>query len=339
SGFPMDRIYFHGNNKSPEELELAFRLGVGAIVIDNAMECGKILALAARRKQTMAVFLRINPGVEAHTHHYIVTAHPDSKFGINGEQREDILALVRAIRENGHVKFLGLHAHIGSQIFEEAPYRAEIGKLAELAEFLEKEGFPVEAFNLGGGFAAYYTSEDAPLSIEQACKTILAACREEKSRKRLCLKKVLIEPGRSIVAEAGCTLYRVGFRKQTDCKSYVFVDGGMADNIRPALYDAKYRCCLANRMDEPSAGSFTVAGKCCESGDILIEDAALPEPRTGDLLAVFTTGAYGYSMASNYNRLGRPPVVFAKDGRARLVLRRETYEDMGKLETDQEIYI
>lgn len=338
SGFPMEKVYFHGNNKTPEELTAAFDKQIAAIIVDNAEEGRAIIALAAKRKQTVSVFLRLNPGVEAHTHKYIVTAQPGSKFGMGTDRRHEILKLLREFEACGYVRFEGFHAHIGSQIFDKAAFAAEIRSLAEFAGSLEKEdGVRVDAFNLGGGFAAYYTREDAPIPIGEVCDTILRTCEEEKSRRGLSLKRLFIEPGRSIVAEAGCTLYRVGYRKVSGDKSYVFVDGGMADNIRPALYQAKYRCDLANRLGEAPAGSYTVAGKCCESGDVLIEDAPLPEPRTGDLLVVYTTGAYGYSMASNYNRLGRPPVVFVRDGKARCVIRRETFEDMGQLEADYEI--
>jgi diaminopimelate decarboxylase len=205
-------------------------------------------------------------------------------------------------------------------------------------EKLEEEAnVKCEVLNLGGGYPAYYTPEDAPITIKEACLAIIKACEEEKSRRRLCLKMVVIEPGRSIVAEAGYTLYRLGFQKESGGIRYAFVDGGMTDNIRPALYQAKYRCCLANRMNEPADTKVTIAGKCCESGDILIENAWLPEPETGDLLVVYSTGAYVYSMASNYNRLRRPGVVFVKDGKARLVLRPETFEDIGKLEINQEL--
>ena len=338
SGFPMERVYFHGNNKSIEELDMAFRNQVGSIVVDNAEECKAVIDLAVNKRQTMNVLLRLNPCVEAHTHKYIITAHPNSKFGIDINKRQDILNMIQAMNTSRYVDFKGFHVHIGSQIFDKAAYSVTIQKLAELMEELEKEdGVKCEILNLGGGFAAYYTPGDAPIPIKEACASIIQTCEEEKSRRRLCLKRVVIEPGRSIVAEAGYTLYRVGFQKESAEVRYVFVDGGMADNIRPALYQAKYRCSLANRLNEPADIKFTIAGKCCESADILIEDAWLPKPEAGDLLVIYSTGAYGYSMASNYNRLGRPGVVFVKDGKARLVLRPETDENMQKLETDQEL--
>lgn len=336
NGFPMKDVFFHGNNKSPQELEMAFDKQVGAIVIDNEQECKAVTELAVKRKQAIKVLIRLNPCVEAHTHEYIITAHPGSKFGIDIAKHDTILSMIREMESSGYVHFEGFHSHIGSQIFDKTAYKVMIQKLAEFTETLEKQdGVQVDAFNLGGGFAAYYTEEDAPIPVEEACQTIIAACQEEKSRRGLCLKRIFIEPGRSITAEAGYTLYRIGFQKQSADTHYIFVDGGMADNIRPALYQAKYRCRLAGRLNEPSDTKVTVAGKCCESGDVLIKDAWLPRPENGDLLVVYSTGAYGYSMASNYNRLGRPGVVFVKDGKARLVLRPETFEDLSRLETDQ----
>ena len=337
-GFTMERVYFHGNNKSKEELNMAFQHRIGAIVLDNAEECKAVIDMATEKRQKMKVLLRLNPCVEAHTHKYIITAHPGSKFGVDINDRPRIMNMINAVNSCEYVQFEGIHVHIGSQIFDKAAYVLTIQKLAEFMEDAEKNaGVKFDTLNLGGGFAAYYTQEDAPIPVKEACSAIIRTCEEEKSRRRLCLKRVIIEPGRSIVAEAGYTLYRIGFQKESAGTRYVFVDGGMADNIRPALYQAKYRCSIANRMNEPSDTKVTIAGKCCESADVLIEEAYLPEPASGDLLAVYSTGAYGYSMASNYNRLGRPGVVFVKDGKARLALRPETYEDIEKLETDQEL--
>lgn len=337
AGFPAERIVFHGNNKTPEELSAAVEAGVGLVVLDNLSECQAFAALAEARKRPMRALLRINPGVEAHTHKYIVTAHPDSKFGVAAGRKEELHAVLETLKQSACVTFAGFHAHIGSQIFDKAAFVAEIEQLALLSQEVEANGDPVPVWDLGGGFAARYTEADAPIPVPEVCRTILDTCAAQKSARSLSLQTVCIEPGRSIVGEAGTTLYTVGWQKETASKRYLFVDGGMSDNIRPALYQANYRCEAAQQMGAPRTEVYTVAGRCCESGDILIENANLPPMRTGEVLAVFTTGAYCYSMASNYNHLGRPAVVFAREGTARCVLRRETPQDLLAYETDQEV--
>lgn len=340
SGFPMEKIYFHGNNKTWNELIMALEAGVGCIVVDNAMECELLVKAAQRVGTTVRTLIRVNPGVEAHTHKYIVTAHLDSKFGISISRMEDIRDMIQTLTSIPNIAFEGFHSHIGSQIFDKNAYVAEIQTLMKFVDDMQKAyGITTKALNLGGGFAAYYTSEDHPIPLQEVCQTILVTCKWERDRYQLPLEKLMIEPGRSIVAEAGSTLYRIGYQKQTENKKYIFVDGGMSDNIRPALYQAAYACDIANRMDEEKSETVTVAGKCCESGDILVENVRLPRAQTNDLLILYTTGAYGYSMASNYNRLGRPAVVFVKDGKVRFVVKRETYEDMCKLECDEEIKV
>ena len=340
SGFPMEKIYFHGNNKTWDELIMALEAGVGCIVVDNAMECELLVKAAQRVGTTVRTLIRVNPGVEAHTHKYIVTAHLDSKFGISISRMEDIRDMIQTLTSIPNIAFEGFHSHIGSQIFDKDAYVAEIQTLMKFVDDMQKAyGITTKALNLGGGFAAYYTSEDHPIPLQEVCQTILVTCKWERDRYQLPLEKLMIEPGRSIVAEAGSTLYRIGYQKQTENKKYIFVDGGMSDNIRPALYQAAYACDIANRMDEEKSETVTVAGKCCESGDILVENVRLPRAQTNDLLILYTTGAYGYSMASNYNRLGRPAVVFVKDGKVRFVVKRETYEDMCKLECDEEIKV
>ena len=340
SGFPMEKIYFHGNNKTWDELIMALEAGVGCIVVDNAMECELLVKAAQRVGTTVRTLIRVNPGVEAHTHKYIVTAHLDSKFGISISRMEDIRDMIQTLTSIPNIAFEGFHSHIGSQIFDKDAYVAEIQTLMKFVDDMQKAyGITTKALNLGGGFAAYYTSEDHPIPLQEVCHTILDTCKWERDRYQLPLEKLMIEPGRSIVAEAGSTLYRIGYQKQTENKKYIFVDGGMSDNIRPALYQAAYACDIANRMDEEKSETVTVAGKCCESGDILVENVRLPRAQTNDLLILYTTGAYGYSMASNYNRLGRPAVVFVKDGKVRFVVKRETYEDMCKLECDEEIKV
>lgn len=340
ANFPMEHVYFHGNNKSYEELTMALEYGVGCIVIDNAMECEMLLTAVRRSGTSVRTLMRVNPGIEAHTHKYIVTAHLDSKFGISITKKEEIASMVQTLTSVPQITFEGFHSHIGSQIFDKQAYVAEIETLMKFVDEIHREYHIVtSSLNLGGGFAAYYTSEDHPIPLQDVCKTILDTCKIEKDKYNLSLSKIMIEPGRSIIAEAGSTLYRVGYQKQTENKKYIFVDGGMSDNIRPALYQAAYACDLANRMDEEKCEKVTVAGKCCESGDILIEDVLLPHAQQNDLLLLYTTGAYGYSMASNYNRLGRPGVVFVKDGVTRIVIKRESFEDMLHLECDEVINV
>ncbi|MBP3853396.1 MAG: diaminopimelate decarboxylase, partial [Erysipelotrichaceae bacterium] len=272
------------------------------------------------------------PGIEAHTHEYIVTAHVDSKFGVAMAQKEQLEQTIRYLEESEEILFDGFHAHIGSQIFDKQAFIEEIKKLFGFVSELKEQGISIQTLNLGGGFAAKYTEEDAPIPLKEVCQTILDTCKQEKEKYGVSVSRILIEPGRSIVAEAGYTIYTIGDRKQTPNKQYVFVDGGMADNIRPALYQAKYDCVIDGKENPQETTATTVAGKCCESGDILIESIELPACESGDLLVMKTTGAYGYSMASHYNKNCLPAVVFVEDGQAETVIRRETYEDLIRLE-------
>ena len=332
--FPFEEIVFHGNNKTPAELEYAITEGVGNIVVDNEMELEEVLRISKALKKKTSVIIRINPGISADTHKYIITASIDSKFGISIYQTETVLEMLKKIKQSEFVDFSGIHIHIGSQIFGIDPFIAGVQKIMQFVSLIEKEGYPVRILDLGGGFAATYVDTDAPLPISLVCNHILLECSNQKKALGLSLEKIMIEPGRSMVAEAGITVYTIGYSKKTANKKYIFVDGGMADNIRPALYGALYKCAVANKMDALPEETVTVSGKCCESGDILVEDVLLPKTEPGDLLAVYTTGAYGYSMASNYNRLGLPAVAFVKDGKARVVLKRQSYEDMRRLDTD-----
>lgn len=339
-GFPMERVYFHGNNKSYEELEMAVHYGVGTIIVDNDMECETLVQIMKNVGTSIKTMIRVNPGVEAHTHKYIMTAYVDSKFGISILRKKEIADMILTLTSIPNITFEGFHSHIGSQIFDKDAYVAEITKLCEFMEDMQKEyNILCNALNLGGGFAAYYTSDDQPIPLHEVCKTILDTCRIQKDTHNLTFHRVLIEPGRSIVAEAGSTLYRIGYQKVTENKKYLFVDGGMSDNIRPALYQADYACDIANRMNEEKTEKVTVAGKCCESGDILVEDVMLPAAKQNDLLILYTTGAYGYSMASNYNKLGKPAVVFVKDGVVREVIKRESYQDMCAMDCDEVINV
>ncbi len=335
--FPMGEIVFHGNNKTPCEVRQAINLGVGNIVIDSVMEFEEVRRAATELGKKTSVIVRVNPGIEADTHKYIITASIDSKFGISIYETDTILGMIKEITECEYLEFGGIHIHIGSQIFGIDPFIAAVRKMMDFVALVENNGFPVKTLDLGGGFAATYIDTDTPLPINLVCNHILIECANQIKRLGLSTKKIMVEPGRSMVAEAGTTLYTVGYSKKTANKKFVFVDGGMADNIRPALYGALYRCDVANKMTSPRTDKVTVAGKCCESGDILVEDTMLPETAPGDILAVYTTGAYGYSMASNYNRLGLPPVVFVKDGKARCVINRQSYEDMWRLDTNTEI--
>ena len=337
--FPFEEIVFHGNNKTPAELYEAITLGVGNIVVDNVMELDEILRISSELKKKTNVIIRINPGITADTHKYIITASIDSKFGISIYQEDIILSMLSLIKNSEYVEFSGIHIHIGSQIFGIDPFIAAVQKIMQFVAKIERAGYPVKILDLGGGFAATYVDTDSPLPISLVCNHILLECSNQKKLLGLSVEKIMIEPGRSMVAEAGVTVYMVGYSKQTANKKYIFVDGGMADNIRPALYGAKYKCSVANKMNEKPEETVTVSGKCCESGDILIEDVELPKTNPGDLLVLYTTGAYGYSMASNYNRLGLPAVVFVKDGNARVVLKRQSYEDMRRLDTDTPVQL
>ncbi len=333
AGYDCKNIFFHGNNKTMNELNLAKQAGVGTIVVDNRMEAELIRTVYADAAEPVHTLLRVNPGIEAHTHQYIVTAHVDSKFGISFLNEEELIETIRILQSGNNVIFDGIHAHIGSQIFDGQAFAEEIRKLFAFAAHLKEDyDITIHTIDIGGGFAVRYTDADSPIPIGEVCRMILNTASEENRKLNGQIKRLLIEPGRSIVAEAGYTIYTVGGIKKTPNKTYLFVDGGMSDNIRPALYQAEYDAFLAGKENEPAETEYTVAGKCCESGDILIQKIRLPKAEPGDLLVMKTTGAYGYSMASHYNKLLLPAVVFAKAGTSRTVIRRETYEHMLSLE-------
>jgi len=323
SKMPRDRIYFHGNNKSPEELDLAFKSGIKHIICDNIMELNLINDLAHSYQQEMNIMLRLNVGIEAHTHEYIITSHIDSKFGFAWEsvECEKCLAL---LADNPYLTLEGVHCHIGSQIFDLTAWYASIDKLIS---YLKTFSQPL-VLNIGGGFGIKYVQEDQPIELGESLRLLVAYVENAVAEQGITISELMIEPGRSIVGSAGSTLYTVGYQKRTPEKLYYFVDGGMSDNLRPSLYQAKYECDLANKMDAPKTEKVTVAGKCCESGDILIESCMLPVAEPGDILVTYTTGAYGYSMSSQYNKNVIPGVVFIKDGVAREVIRRQTLEDL-----------
>lgn len=333
AGFPREKIHFHGNNKSYEELQYAFEEKIGCIVVDNFHEIRLVKEIAESRNQTMDVLIRVTPGIEAHTHDYITTGQEDSKFGFdlkNGQADEAFYQL----NDHEFVQVLGMHCHIGSQIFETAAFRFAAETLMDkMIVWRDEADFVCRVLNLGGGFGIRYTEEDQPLDpskyVEEMAEVVLTMTRMHKYP----MPEIWIEPGRSLVGDAGTTLYTAGSQKEVPgTRTYVAVDGGMSDNIRPALYGAAYTAITANKANAPQDVRVTIAGKCCESGDKLIEDAFIAQPTTGDLIATFCTGAYSYSMSSNYNRLPRPAVVFAENGHDQLVIRRETYEDITRLD-------
>jgi diaminopimelate decarboxylase len=331
AGFPTERIHLHGNNKSRRELEIAIDEGIGCIVVDNFYEIQLIEEILEEKDKKVDVLLRVTPGVELDTHQYIMTGNEDSKFGfnlVNGQADEAF----RILHNHDTIQLKGLHCHIGSQIFETEGFKVAVQLLFEtLEKWLDEVGYVPEVLNLGGGYGIRYTKEDEPLGYNVYVEEIVHAVKENSERLNIPMPEIWIEPGRSIVGNAGITLYTIGSSKDIPgVRNYVSVDGGMSDNIRPALYEAKYDAIVANKVAANAQEEVSIAGKACESGDMLIWDLALPKVEPGDLLAVFSTGAYGYSMASNYNRLARPAVVFVEDGTDKLVVKRETREDLIK---------
>lgn len=330
AGFPAERIYFHGNNKSRDELKMALESGVGRIVLDNLFELHNLEDLVRQTGvNPVAVMLRIAPGVEAHTHEYCQTGQEDSKFGFDLSSGMAMKA-AKAVISSDYLVLKGVHCHIGSQIFEEESFivAAEI-MLNFMADIYNETGYVVEELNLGGGFGIYYSQDDAPKDVGIYADKIHSAVAAYAGDLGIPMPKIIVEPGRAIVGTAGTTLYTLGASKDIpQIRKYVSVDGGMADNIRPALYGALYEATLANRASESRSELVSVAGKCCESGDMLIWDIKLPPVEPGDILAMSSTGAYCYTMSSNYNRLPRPAVVLVRDGKAEIIVRRESYEDV-----------
>ena len=329
AGFPAERIHFHGNNKSIAELELAFETGIGCIVVDNFYEIAILKEIAKAKKQKMKILLRVTPGVEAHTHDFITTGQADSKFGFdlnNGQADEAFKEVVN----DEFLELLGLHCHIGSQIFETEGFSLAAAKVMQkMGAWKQQHNFEASVLNLGGGFGIRYTAEDKPLEPHEYVANMIKTVQVESAKLDLKMPEIWIEPGRSLVGDAGTSLYTIGSQKTVPgVREYIAIDGGMSDNIRPALYDAKYEAIIANRANEAKTSTYTVAGKLCESGDKLMIDAALQKANTGDVLAMFCTGAYGYSMASNYNRIPRPAVVFVENGEHQLAIKRESYEDI-----------
>jgi len=327
--FPPERVYFHGNNKSPEEIRQGLETGVGRFVVDSLYEMELLNHLAGEAGVQPGILLRLTPGIEAHTHEYVRTGQIDSKFGLPIATGQALAGVRRALA-SPHLKLLGLHCHIGSQIFDLEPFQeAARVMLAFAAEVQAATGWFPEELNLGGGLGIYYVEGDDPPTIEGFAAAVLDAVRETCKTLAVPLPQVVVEPGRSIAGPAGTTLYTVGAVKEIPgVRLYAIVDGGMGDNIRPALYQAQYEAALANRITERPATTVTIAGKYCESGDVLIQKVHLPYPAAGDILAVPATGAYNYTMAMNYNRLPRPAMVLVKEGRAETIVSRESFEDL-----------
>lgn len=329
AGFPMKNVYFHGNNKSPSELKMALKAGISRIIVDNFYELDLLDKLAFEMAVKAHIVLRVTPGVEAHTHEYIKTGQIDSKFGLvidNGQAMEGI----KKALEKQHVILHGLHCHIGSQIFECESYAHAARLMMAFVEKIYKEaGYMVAELNLGGGLGIYYAEDDHPCPVQEYADVIMSTVQEEAAKYNLPVPKIIVEPGRSISGPAGTTFYTVGAVKNIpDIRKYVAVDGGIGDNPRLALYQSRYEACLANKASCPTEETVSIAGKYCESGDMLIWDIALPRVENGDILAVSCTGAYNYTMSMNYNRLPRPAMVLVKDGEAELIVYREDYMDL-----------
>lgn len=329
AGFPMDKIYFHGNNKTLDEIELGIKFGVGRFIVDNIWEMTKINEIAEINNKKQDIYLRLTPGIEAHTHDYIKTGQIDSKFGF-APVGNIIMDAVKKALSLDNINLVGLHCHIGSQIFETEPFKDAAEVMLKFINNIKQEtGHYISELDLGGGFGIYYSEGDKPKKIENYCKVILE--RVDEVCNDLGIKKPIltIEPGRSIVANAGTTLYTIGSIKEIPgVRKYISVDGGMTDNIRPALYGARYEAIVANKALNPIDDKVTIAGKCCESGDILIQDIEIQKAESGDILAINSTGAYGFSMASGYNKISRPAVVFVRNSEARVVVKRQSYKDL-----------
>jgi diaminopimelate decarboxylase len=338
AGMPPARIGFHGNNKSVDELEQALAAGVGKVVVDSVEEIDRLDALARAMDVTPRVLVRVTAGVEAHTHEYIATAHEDQKFGLSIAEG-DAFAAVQRVLAAGSLRLAGLHSHIGSQIFDTSGFEVAARRVLALhARIVDELGVVLPELGLGGGFGIAYTTQDTPQTPDVLAKGLLAIVEHECRALGIDVPRLSIEPGRAIVGPSTCTLYTVGTVKQVPLdggalRTYVSVDGGMSDNIRTALYDADYSCTLASRTTDATPALSRVVGKHCESGDIVVKDEFLPgDVAAGDLLAVPATGAYCRSMASNYNHVPRPGVVAVRDGIARAVVRRETVDDLLRLD-------
>ena len=329
AGFPAEKIQFHGNNKTEEELKMALECSIGRVVVDNLYELELLNSLAKERNRTVKIAMRIKPGIDAHTHDFIRTGQIDSKFGFALETGEAMEAVKKSF-EFDNVELTELHCHIGSQIFDIDPFVSAAEVMMDfISDIKEQTGHLISELNLGGGFGIMYTSADNPTAYDNYMNAVSKAVAAKAKEHNIPVPFIYIEPGRSLVGEAGITLYTVGGRKEIpDIRTYVSVDGGMTDNIRYALYESAYTVVNACKADKEPDDKVTVAGKCCESGDLIQKDTMVARVEAGDILAVLSTGAYNYSMASNYNRNPRPAMVMVRDGKARLIIKRETYQDI-----------
>ncbi len=329
AGINPTKIYFHGNNKSTAELIFAMAMGC-VIVVDNWLELKTLVALQTEKTEELQnptkIMVRFTPGIECHTHEYIRTGHLDSKFGFDQNQLNDVFTF---INQQQVLSFVGIHAHIGSQIFEVQPHQDLADVMVDAMSTAMAHNLSIQEINLGGGLGIRYTETDDPPSIENWVEMVSKAMVNACQARQLPLPKLLCEPGRSIVGPACVTAYTIGSKKQIpEIRTYISVDGGMSDNPRPITYQSIYGVVVANRLSQPTTETVTIAGKHCESGDILIKNAMLPETQAGDCLVVMATGAYNYSMASNYNRLPRPAAVLVGNQEVNIILQRETYQDL-----------
>jgi diaminopimelate decarboxylase len=330
AGFPLKKCYFHGNNKTPEEVRLALDLDIGRFVLDSFCEMDLLERVASEVNKEVEILIRVTPGILPSTHAYIQTGQVDTKFGFGLSGNLALQALQKLSESYPHLRPVGLHIHIGSQIFVLHSFVKAIEVIVNfMYEAQQKLGFECKELNLGGGLGIPYQVSDEPSTIEEFVELVVGKVREETAKRNLLFPKVMVEPGRSIVGQAAVTLYRIGTIKEIPgVRRYISVDGGMSDNLRPMLYGAVYEALIANRAGERPSLRVTIAGKHCESGDILIKDVYLPAPRVGDILCTPSTGAYGYAMANNYNRQPRPAVILVKEGRAKTIIEKETYEDL-----------
>ena len=331
AGFPMDKVCFHGNNKTPDEIAMALDFGVGRFVVDNEYELELLSRMAKEKGMTASVLFRIKPGIDAHTHDFVKTGQIDSKFGVALETGEALDIIKKAVKTE-NIEYCGIHCHIASQVFEVKPFVDAAEVMMDFIKVIKDEtGKDTKELNLGGGFGVAYKEGETSVEYEIFMEAVSGVIHKKSEEHGILLPFILMEPGRSIVAAAGITLYTIGGIKEIpNIRTYVSVDGGMADNPRYILYQSEYTFCVANKAAEEKTETVTIAGKCCESGDLLGEGVKLQKAEIGDTLAVLTTGAYNYSMASHYNRIPNPAVIMVKDGKSRVVVKRETYEDIIK---------
>lgn len=328
AGMNKNNIYFHGNNKSYEELDYCIKESAGKIICDNFYELDLINKAATKENKNVDILLRLTPGIECHTHEYIKTGHLDSKFGFTLESFDDVLSKIT--KEYKNINLIGLHAHIGSQIFELKPFADTIDVLLKYFKIAkDKYNLDLKELNIGGGLGIYYTSKDDPFTVDSWAKTVTDAVKTKCKELDMKLPRLICEPGRSLIGPSGITIYEVGNVKEIPgIRKYVSVDGGMADNPRPITYQSEYVAVAASKMSSSNKEKVTIAGRYCESGDIIIKDIELPTLETGDIIAVLATGAYTYSMSSNYNMVPRASCVLVKDGKADIIIKREEYSDL-----------